>query len=233
MGLNDCHRLALPPTALIPGTCAQIREKSLSSEGVLTPSSSGRFSGSSWSQGLPGRGHPGLDQLQQWQGWHLHPPVPAGGVLQPFLASTAWPGTAPCQRFLGMWQGTKGGAFPGCGCTEGGRSGSLLCRGGKEWSSLPWGKLWAEEIIPFSSLHPSPSVPSFPGSRARPACEMFPGKCQIRKSITRLCFEPSWPGLAPARSCFLGQFWEPPPLILVYIQLGAAHAAAGALWHLK
>lgn len=54
VGLNDCHRLALPPTALIPGTCAQIREKSLSSEGVLTPSSSGRFSGSSWSQGLPG-----------------------------------------------------------------------------------------------------------------------------------------------------------------------------------
>lgn len=41
MGLNNCHRLALPPTALIPITCVQITEKSLSNEPALTPSLSG------------------------------------------------------------------------------------------------------------------------------------------------------------------------------------------------
>lgn len=40
MGLNDCHRLALPPTALIPMTCVQITEKSLSNGAALTPSRS-------------------------------------------------------------------------------------------------------------------------------------------------------------------------------------------------
>ena len=47
MGLNDCHRLALPPTVLIPMTCVQITEKSLSNEAALTPSRSGAFAGSS------------------------------------------------------------------------------------------------------------------------------------------------------------------------------------------
>lgn len=47
MGLNDCHRLALPPTVLIPMTCVQITEKSLSNEAALTPSCSGAFAESS------------------------------------------------------------------------------------------------------------------------------------------------------------------------------------------
>lgn len=67
MGLNDCHRLALPPTVLIPMTCVQITEKSLSNEAALTPSHSGAFAGSSsCPQSLaPAKGRaggPGLDE---------------------------------------------------------------------------------------------------------------------------------------------------------------------------
>ena len=56
MGLNDCHRLALPPTALIPMTCVQITEKSLSNEAALTPSRSGAFAWSSALSRTPGPG---------------------------------------------------------------------------------------------------------------------------------------------------------------------------------
>lgn len=58
MGLNNCHRLALPPTALIPMTCVQITEKSLSNEAVLTPSRSGAAQCSSEVSPAPvGLGH--------------------------------------------------------------------------------------------------------------------------------------------------------------------------------
>lgn len=56
MGLNDCHRLALPPTVLIPMTCVQIMEKSLSNEAALTPSHSGTFARSSELSLEPGPG---------------------------------------------------------------------------------------------------------------------------------------------------------------------------------
>lgn len=72
MGLNDCHRLALPPTVLIPMTCVQIMEKSLSNEPALTPSRSGAFAQRSELslEPDPGKGtcscpcaaFPGLDQ---------------------------------------------------------------------------------------------------------------------------------------------------------------------------
>lgn len=56
MGLNDCHRLALPPTVLIPMTCVQIMEKSLSNEAALTPSRSGAFAQSPERVLQPGAG---------------------------------------------------------------------------------------------------------------------------------------------------------------------------------
>lgn len=111
MGLNDCHRLALPPTVLIPMTCVQITEKSLSNEAALTPSHSGAFAGSSsCPQSLaPAKGRagdPGLDQ----------PTVSVAGAQMEMCCRPCWECAACPGKVVDTFSGsvTEGGTSPGC-----------------------------------------------------------------------------------------------------------------------
>lgn len=113
MGLNDCHRLALPPTVLIPMTCVQITEKSLSNEAALTPSRSGAFA---WSSELslepgPGKGtcwcpcatFPGAGSANGVGSGGIGstsvPQCRAGGVLQTLLGMCNLSGESAIQIF--------------------------------------------------------------------------------------------------------------------------------------
>lgn len=149
MGLNNCHRLALPPTALIPMTCVQITEKSLSNEPALTPSLSGAAEHSSEGSPAPSVGlssggdvlvvlrHlPGAGAAKGDLWWHTKslPSFPRCPRYAADLAGVraACPGKVQSKYCLWMRRTMREGTSRGCGCLasskkEGGL-GSLLCQ---------------------------------------------------------------------------------------------------------